>query len=252
MSTTVKFPSATMRLVGEDGNAYSIMGRATKALKAAGATKADTDAYLAEAMSGDYGNLLRTTMLWVNCDGRGEAQSHTSSDSDTLGEIVIVVPAGEYWLGDPCYSVPDEDWMPWLEAADFRDERFVLWAQVPGTEFWVLGLSTQYGDGCYTDEQGNEYGVDAGLIGLVPVAYNPTTNYTLDENGRNEYGATGIARKVVFDKPTRCFIDTRGEDFRDGRYHTLTFGDIRIETGDGDEETCEDCGYDLYECECDQ
>lgn len=68
MSTTVKFPSATMRLVGEDGNAYSIMGRATKALKSAGATKEDTDAYLAEAKSGDYGNLLRVTMSWVNCD----------------------------------------------------------------------------------------------------------------------------------------------------------------------------------------
>lgn len=68
MSITVKFPKARMRLAGEDGNAYAIMGRATKALRAAGATKEDTDAYMAEAMSGDYNNLLRVTMQWVSCD----------------------------------------------------------------------------------------------------------------------------------------------------------------------------------------
>lgn len=162
----------------------------------------------------------------------------------------ITVPAGEYWLGDPCYSVRNEDWMPWLEAANYEDERFVLWAKIPGTEHWVLGLSTQWGDGCFTDEQGNEYGVDAGLIGLVPVAHNPTTNFRLDENGVNEFGVGGIARKVVFDRPTRCFIDTEGVAFREGTHHVLTFGSIRIETGDGDDEVCEYCGYDLYECDC--
>ena len=164
----------------------------------------------------------------------------------------IIVPAGEYWLGDPCYSVRESDWMPWLEAADFRDEEFVLWAQIPGTEHWVLGLTTQWGDGCYGDEQGNEYGVDAGLIGLVPVSYNPTTNYALDERGLDERGVGGIARRITFDRPTVCFIDTDGADFRKGSFHTLTFGSIRIETGGGDEETCEHCGADLFECDCDE
>lgn len=246
----VKFPKAKIRLVGEDGNAFSIMGRTIRALRSVGATEEDIDAYQKEATSGDYDNLLRTTMQWVTCDaGREYDEDGIDIEDEDNAEQYILVPAGEYWLGDPCYSVRDEDWIPWLEAADYTNER-VLWAQIPGTEYWALGLSTQWGDGCYLDEQGNEYGVDAGLIGLVPVAYNPTTNYTLDENGRNEHGATGIARRVVFDKATRCYIDTRGTAFRGGRYHTLTFGSIRIETGDGDPEECDGCGYEIECCEC--
>jgi hypothetical protein len=131
----------------------------------------------------------------------------------------VIVPAGTYWLGDPCYCVKDEDWMPWLEAADYTSNSDILCAETPdGT--WVLGISTAYGDGSYYDQHGNEYGVDAGLIGLVPVEYNPTTNYTLDENGVNEYGASGIARQVTFYEPTECWTD-KG---------TLHFGDIVIET----------------------
>lgn len=68
MSQSVKFPEARIRLVGEDGNAYSIIARASRALRSAGATKVDVDAYVAEATSGDYNNLLITTMTWVSCD----------------------------------------------------------------------------------------------------------------------------------------------------------------------------------------
>jgi hypothetical protein len=57
-----------MRLVGEDSNAFSIMGRASKALRKAGASQADIKQYMDEATSGDYNNLLRVTMEWVNTD----------------------------------------------------------------------------------------------------------------------------------------------------------------------------------------
>jgi len=52
-------------LSGEDGNAFAIMARVQKALKSAGATKEDIDTYLSESMSGDYDNLLRTAMKYV-------------------------------------------------------------------------------------------------------------------------------------------------------------------------------------------
>lgn len=45
-----------------DGNAYSVMGAASAAMKRAGATKADVDAYIKDATSGDYDHLLRVTM----------------------------------------------------------------------------------------------------------------------------------------------------------------------------------------------
>ena len=63
-----QYPNAKMRLVGEDGNAWAIMGRASAALRRAGASKDVIKAYTDAAMSGDYDNLLRVTMAWVACD----------------------------------------------------------------------------------------------------------------------------------------------------------------------------------------
>lgn len=54
-----------VQLSGQDGNAMAIMASVRKALRQAGATKEDIEAYLAESMSGDYDNLLRTAMKYV-------------------------------------------------------------------------------------------------------------------------------------------------------------------------------------------
>lgn len=58
----------TVKLVGEDGNAFAIMGRVTKALRKAGADKEYIDKYTNEAMSGDYDNLLVVSMNYVNVE----------------------------------------------------------------------------------------------------------------------------------------------------------------------------------------
>lgn len=47
-----------------DGNAYAIMGRVKDALKKAG-MEDKVDEYLEKARSGDYDNLLRVTMDYV-------------------------------------------------------------------------------------------------------------------------------------------------------------------------------------------
>lgn len=81
----------------------------------------------------------------------------------------VTMPAGSYWVGDPCYAVPNEDWMPWLEAADYMNERRYLLATIDGWECReVLGIGTAHGDGVYLDQSCREYPVDAGLIGVVP------------------------------------------------------------------------------------
>lgn len=56
----------TVKLIGEDGNAFSIMGAVTKAMREADLPAEEISAYRAEAMAGDYDALLRTTMQWVN------------------------------------------------------------------------------------------------------------------------------------------------------------------------------------------
>jgi hypothetical protein len=66
----MKGPSTkpTVKLVGEDGNAFSIMGRVKQALRRAGADKEYVDKYLNEAISGDYYNLLAVSMEYVNVE----------------------------------------------------------------------------------------------------------------------------------------------------------------------------------------
>lgn len=45
-------------LVGVDGNAYSVMGYVSNAMKNEGKTKAEIDAYYKDATSSDYDHLL--------------------------------------------------------------------------------------------------------------------------------------------------------------------------------------------------
>ena len=55
-----------VQLTGEDGNAFAIMGKVSKALRRAGADKEYIDQYHNEATSGDYDNLLMVTMEYVD------------------------------------------------------------------------------------------------------------------------------------------------------------------------------------------
>lgn len=61
-----KYPEVEVELVGQDGNAFAIMGAVSKALRRAGVEKSEIDEYMKESMSGDYDNLLRTAMRWVS------------------------------------------------------------------------------------------------------------------------------------------------------------------------------------------
>jgi hypothetical protein len=61
-----KYPDIEVRLVGNDGNAYAILGNVRRAMRKAKLPPEEIDAYLAEATSGDYDHLLSTTMEWVS------------------------------------------------------------------------------------------------------------------------------------------------------------------------------------------
>lgn len=63
--TTPKYPHISVRLVGEDGNAFAIIARVRRAMRLGGVSFAEQDAFLKEATSGDYGHLLRTVMQTV-------------------------------------------------------------------------------------------------------------------------------------------------------------------------------------------
>lgn len=73
---TPKYPDVTVRLVGVDSNAGTIMGEVTRALKTHLRSEGLGGPFIEqtvrdfrrEAISGDYDHLLRTCMEWVNVE----------------------------------------------------------------------------------------------------------------------------------------------------------------------------------------
>lgn len=63
-----KYPNVTVTLTGTDGNAFFIIGRVGKAMRNAGVPNDEIEAFRAEAMSGDYDNVLQTCMRWVEVE----------------------------------------------------------------------------------------------------------------------------------------------------------------------------------------
>lgn len=61
-----KYPQVKVKLVGEDGNAFFILGRVQGAMRKAGLTKEQIAEFIKEATSGDYDHLLATAMKWVD------------------------------------------------------------------------------------------------------------------------------------------------------------------------------------------
>ncbi|MEH45405.1 hypothetical protein ECA01_03220 [Campylobacter jejuni] len=64
----MKYSNVYVKLVGEDGNAFSILARVIKALKKAGASKEEISKFQKEAMSNDYNHLLNVVQYWVNAN----------------------------------------------------------------------------------------------------------------------------------------------------------------------------------------
>lgn len=178
----------------------------------------------------------------VPSGGQFTATQHTEADVTLSshrrpgGEVTI--PAGRYVIGDPCYSVPDERWMEWLEAADYTEVgRGVLYAEIDGHH--IVGVITAHGDGQYYSSEGHSLGVDAGVIGLVPESF-------AENNTSSELDV------VEFTAPVTC-------RYADGVIH---LGHIEIDTDpdddwgydeDDDEEDCANCsepvdggGWDGY------
>ncbi len=58
-------------LVGEDGNAFSIIGRVQTAMRRGGCTPEEVTEVLDEMKNGDYDHLLNTVMDTFAVDGEG-------------------------------------------------------------------------------------------------------------------------------------------------------------------------------------
>jgi hypothetical protein len=64
MPIETKYPAITVRMTGENGDAFDVIGRVSRALRRAGVPSAEIEQFTAEATRSD--NLLATAMRWVN------------------------------------------------------------------------------------------------------------------------------------------------------------------------------------------
>jgi len=63
-----KYNHVIVKLVGEDGNAFAVLGRVSKALRRGGVSESIVEAFRNEATTGDYDHLLQTVMDWVSVE----------------------------------------------------------------------------------------------------------------------------------------------------------------------------------------
>lgn len=62
-----RYPNVEVQLIGGNGNAFAIIGSVMETLRRAGVSLEERQSFQAEAMSGDYDNVLQTAMRWVEC-----------------------------------------------------------------------------------------------------------------------------------------------------------------------------------------
>ena len=104
-----------------------------------------------------------------------ETGIETEMGTVTGNEPVEISSNEGFYIGDVCYVLPGSIYHGiWQERYDFENGLIRVSGEdggdtddEPGSAFAVAG--TLYGDGIYWDEHGNEYPVDAGVIGLVPL-----------------------------------------------------------------------------------
>lgn len=59
------YPQVTVNLVGEDGNAFAILGKVRQAMRDAGLPNPTITEFIRQATEADYDHLLRTVIRWV-------------------------------------------------------------------------------------------------------------------------------------------------------------------------------------------
>lgn len=177
-------------------------------------------------------------------------------DVEPLGDVEpdeardqVVLPAGTYVVGDPCYTIPSPVWSEWLAAAgnDVTSLHHVLAAYVTvttvdengptTTRHPCVGIHTAYGDGCYEDQDGRDYPVDAAMIGLVPADI-----FEDRYEGR-------VTNTVTFNGPVTCWCDEGVIHFEVATPEEGTGRSIRVvidtDPPDPAETHCGECGNEL-------
>lgn len=75
--------------------------------------------------------------------------------------------SGVYYIGDPCYVLGEnhDSWVELLEKTNYLGDGDFEYKGYP-----CHASGTAYGDGEYSDNTGQKYSVDAGLLSIIPIS----------------------------------------------------------------------------------
>jgi hypothetical protein len=74
-----RFPRVVVKLIGQDGNAFNLIGLVIDALRKAKIDQVTIGEFRNEVTSGDYDHVLQTIMKWVTITG-GEDDEYNEDD----------------------------------------------------------------------------------------------------------------------------------------------------------------------------
>lgn len=137
----------------------------------------------------------------------------------------MLMPAGTYLIGDPCYIIPNEDWDNFVETV--HDNQICKFTLSSGEEILVWYSHTEFGDGEYTAESyhgEHQLPVDSGTIGIVQ-KFNGETPIT-----------SGVFEYSTQKKFTLESKDDSGK---------ITIGPWEIQTGDEMMEDIDELDFDF-------
>lgn len=146
------------------------------------------------------------------------------------------LPLGEYYIGDPCYVISNDEWASFCESmdkgAEGKAEGFMTHKGV-----LCYATGTMYGDGTYNDQGDGEYPVDSGTIGCTPKClWTKELQHTLPAN-------FGVSLAVFIDEGFECKNENG----------VITIAGRIIDTnGEEDDDACDECGWSGDDCCCDE
>ena len=86
---------------------------------------------------------------------------------------MALLPAGCYWIGDPCYVFPNQGpmkdkWNELLDSSCFLKNASSIPAEIDDGKIKVWCNYTAFGDGVYSSNVNFNFPVDAGILGIIP------------------------------------------------------------------------------------
>jgi len=123
----------------------------------------------------------------------------------------FIVPKGTYYVGDLCYALEDD-----IYHGVFGDKGYVNGLYRNEEDFFLVS-GTAFGDGEYVDTEGRSYSVDAGILGICPIALakkGTDGGHVVEFDGATEcYFRAGMFSFTPVGEAIALFvIDTRGDD----------------------------------------